>query len=179
MNLQLNWSNTLDNIEKIFTILAIILGGVGAYLKFFKGRTYHNRLQLEVSGRVVIDGEVTCLLVTMQLKNVGVSSVYLDAEGTRIDVYSYAPESYQPMPHLAIWQTLKTFPIFQNCEWIESGEAAKDELLIRIADQRQVAFKIDMTVNSRGISFRSRAIVKWKDGESNLLGKEQDHELHA
>jgi hypothetical protein len=173
---QIDWFRALDSGEKIVTILAIIVGGFGAYWRFFKGRTYHNRLQPEVAGKLVRKGELNCLWVTMRLKNVGVSSVYLKKDGTRIDVF-YAAEHNAQTTHLGIWQHLKTFRIFENCKWIESGEAAKDELLIHIPGELPVAFKIDMTVNStKDISFRSRAIVGSWDEKNNSLGKDEGHD---
>lgn len=169
-----DWLVTVEFIEKIVTIGALVLGGIAAYYKFFKGRTFHPRLQPEVSGTLVRDGEVVCLLITVQLKNVGVSSVYFSEKGTRIDLYSYGADSYLPTPHLAVWEHLETFRILNDHEWIESGEAIKDQLLIPIATDRQVAYKIAMTVNAQKISFRSNAVIEWKDEEEgNHHGKDR------
>jgi hypothetical protein len=172
--LSIDWRTTLDFTEKMVTISALVLGGLAAYYKFFKGRTFHPRLQPDVSGTLIRNGEVVCLLITIQLKNVGVSSVYFSKEGTRIDLYSYGVDSYLPTPHLAIWQHLETFSILDHHKWIESGEAIKDQLLIPIANDRHVAYKIAMTVNAEKISFRSNAVIEWKDDdESNQHGKDK------
>jgi hypothetical protein len=171
--LDIDWPKTVDFIGKIVTIGALVLGGLAAYYKFFKGRTFHPRLQPDVSGTLIRDGEVVCLLITVQLKNVGVSSVYFSKEGTRIDLYSYGADSYLPTPHLAIWQHLETFRILNDHKWIESGETIKDQLLIPIATARQVAYKIAMTVNAQKISFRSNAVIEWKDEEDTHHGKDK------
>ncbi len=173
----MDWNNTLAAAEKITTILVLSLGGIGAYYKFFKGRIFRPRLQLAVGGRVIRNGEVTCLLVITQLKNVGASSIEFSKAGTSIKVYYYGAEFYEPSPHLAVWQPLKRFRIFEDHEWIESGETIKDVLLIPLSRKPEVAFRVDMTVNAHNISFKTRSIVEWETSQGdNKQRKEGSHE---
>jgi hypothetical protein len=37
----------VDVLQKLFTIAAIVVGGIWAYFNFFKGRTYRMRLEPE------------------------------------------------------------------------------------------------------------------------------------
>lgn len=72
----IDWTRTKDFTEAFANVtqsLALIAGGVWAYFKFAKGRTFRDRLIVTVSGRFVsIDGSVF-LVVTNLLHNVGLS----------------------------------------------------------------------------------------------------------
>ena len=69
-----DWARTKDFAQVFATVtqtLALIAGGVWAYFKFAKGRTFRDRLSPTLSGKLVsIDGSVF-LIVTVQIKNVG------------------------------------------------------------------------------------------------------------
>ena len=60
-----DWTRTKDFTEGLANLtqsLALIAGGVWAYFKFVKGRTFQDRLTPTVSGKFVsIDGSVFCL----------------------------------------------------------------------------------------------------------------------
>lgn len=167
----------LEVAEKITTIVVLSLGAIGAYYKFLKGKIFRPRLQLDVGGRVIDDGEVTCLLVNLQLKNVGTSTVEFNRAGTQIKVYYYGADYYDPTPHLAFWQPLRSFRIFENIGWIESGEQTQDAVLIALPRKKEVAFRVDMTVIAHKIAFRTRGIIEWKTSEAtNTAAKEPSHE---
>ena len=173
----MNWAAALEVAEKITTIVVLSLGAIGAYYKFLKGRIFKPRLQLDVGGRVICDGDVTCLLVNLQLKNVGASTVQFNKEGTLIEVYYYGAEYYEPTPHLAFWQPLKKFRIFENLGWIESGEQTQDAVLIALPRKREVAFRVDMTVIAHGIAFKTRGVIDWpKPDPSSKQKKEAPNE---
>lgn len=173
----MDWTKTIELVEKLTTILVLGLGAFGAYYKFLRGRIFRPRLQLDTGGRVVRDGDVTCLKVTAQIRNVGVSSVAFNTKGTGIHVYSYGPEYYYPRPHLAYWQLLGSFRIFENQEWIESGERINDALLIDIPPQPKVAFKVELVVNAHRITFKNKVIIEWKTPKTdNAQRKDEDDE---
>ena len=163
---------TLEVAEKIITIVVLSLGTIGAYYKFLKGKIFRPRLQLDVGGRVIEDGELTCLLVNLQLKNVGTSTVEFNREGTLIKVFYYGADYYEPTPHLAFWQPLRSFRIFENIGWIESGEQTQDAVLIALPRKKEVAFRVDMTVIAHGIAFRTRGIIEWKTAQTTQSAKE-------
>src|SRR5215213_5127270 len=68
-----DWQRTkdlTDAFRKVTQGLAFIAGGIWAYFKFVKGRTFQESLTPLVAGRfAAIDGEVF-LVVTTQVKNV-------------------------------------------------------------------------------------------------------------
>jgi hypothetical protein len=77
----IDWTSTKDFTDAFANLtqsVALIAGAVWAYFKFAKGRTFRERLITNVSGRfVLIDGSVF-LVVTTQIKNVGLSRIAFD-----------------------------------------------------------------------------------------------------
>jgi hypothetical protein len=87
----INWSKTKDVFEvlkNVATIIAIGAGAVWAYFNFFKGRTYRSRLEPKVSGKVISHNGAYYLIVTAQLKNVGLSDVRIDQKGSALRVFA-------------------------------------------------------------------------------------------
>src|SRR5215216_1121767 len=52
----------------LFTLLAILVGAAWAYFHDFRGRTYKPRIELDVSGEVVVVDGIYYLLATLKLK---------------------------------------------------------------------------------------------------------------
>jgi hypothetical protein len=69
----------LESVTKIaqqaVQILAIVWGGVWAYLKFVRGRTFHPRAEVAVEAERVSVGETTALKVTVTITNAGASKL--------------------------------------------------------------------------------------------------------
>ena len=76
-------------LKNVATIIAIGAGAVWAYFNFFKGRTYRSRLEPKVSGKVISRNGASYLIVTAQLKNVGLSDVRIDQKGSALRVFVY------------------------------------------------------------------------------------------
>src|SRR2546429_3204710 len=87
-----NWSKTkdvFDVLKNVATIIAFGAGAVWAYFNFFKGRTYRSRLEPKVSGKLISRNGANYLIVTAQLKNVGLSDVRIDQKGSALRVFAY------------------------------------------------------------------------------------------
>jgi len=76
-----DWARAKDFVQAFANVtqtLALMVGGVWAYFKFVKGRTFEDRLTPTVNGKFVsINGSVY-LIVTTLLENVGLSRIVLD-----------------------------------------------------------------------------------------------------
>jgi hypothetical protein len=87
-----DWTRTKDFAEAFASVtqsLALIAGGVWAYFKFAKGRTFRDRLTPTVSGKLIsIDGAVF-LSVTIQLENVGLSRIAFDHTASALYVFEH------------------------------------------------------------------------------------------
>jgi len=79
----IDWARTKDFSEVFANVtqtLALMAGGVWAYFKFVKGRTFEDRLTPTVNGKFVsINGSVY-LIVTTLLENVSLSRIVLDLQ---------------------------------------------------------------------------------------------------
>lgn len=145
--------------ESLFTALAVLVGGVWAYYRFVKGRTFHSRVSIQVLGqwRQKDDADVgqsrlpfqhqppkaTLLHVRLRVTNIGGAKVTLKETGTGVEV-SF-PNDVQPVfgtlsigknSLAAAQQTAPgspgMFPVPVGQEWIEPGETISDDLLLDV-----------------------------------------------
>lgn len=151
--------NILDDLEKIFTILAIIIGGLWAYFNYFKGRVYRTRIEPKVSGKVFYKDDSAYLIVSAQLKNVGLSKVNLQKKGSGFRVFKYLGGSQPPGARTVKYHRLGTFSVFNDHRWIESGETIKEEQLIRLPKSDDFAFLLEMRIVAHKISFKTKNVV--------------------
>lgn len=149
------WHQNIDSLEKLVTVLAIIVGGVWAWLKFFRGRTFRSRLELMVSAKIITSGPNRFLKATMQMKNVGLSQVKLKKDALYLDVYLIDVAKVKPEQALyrATWEEPRTFEVFQDHGWVEPGEEINDQLLFQLPESEQLACKLKLTVNSPATSW--------------------------
>jgi hypothetical protein len=157
----------VDIVQKLFTIAAIIVGGMWAYFNFFKRRTYTMRLEPEVSGEVVTINGVSHLIATIHLKNVGLSKVKIEQEGSALQVLSYeAPASTKNILS-ADWDDLAAFPDFEAHGWLEPGEEVKEERLLVMPRNGRTAYQLRLRVVSNGIAWKVIDIVTLSE-EANM-----------
>lgn len=93
-SITVDWTRTKDFTDAFADVtqsFALIAGGVWAYFKFAKGRTFEDRLIPTLSGKFVsIDGSVY-IIATIQLQNVGLSRIAFDPEMSALVVFEYVP----------------------------------------------------------------------------------------
>src|SRR5215469_5898239 len=121
-------TQAIANVKAIAETLALMIGGLWAYYKFFKGRTFRPRLELTVSGKAWSRDNVTYLVAGMSLKNVGLSKLELSQEGTGLRVFSQSMVSPENATK-AEWDRKITLSVFEKHGWIEPGETISDQAL--------------------------------------------------
>src|SRR5580700_3460648 len=97
------FQTALGNIKTITETLAIAIGGLWAYYKFFKGRTFRPRLELSVEGKAWNEKHVTHLRTFAQIKNVGLSKLELPQEGSGLRVFSHDFHKPDDTPRVVDW----------------------------------------------------------------------------
>lgn len=158
-----NWSKTkdvFDVLKNVATIIAFGAGAVWAYFNFFKGRTYRSRLEPKVSGKIISRNGAYYLIVTAQLKNIGLSDVKIDQKGSALRVFAYT-FGQRPSKARSVEQSrLITLSVFEDHGWIEPGELIEDQRLIAIPDVEHVALQIRLRLVSNRIEWNSAAIIE-------------------
>lgn len=152
---------TKDNVtiagEAVKT-LAILFGGAWAYWKFVRGRTFRRRLELTLSGTTFDRKGSRYLSGVAQLKNVGLSRVAIEQEGTAIEVFRVRDiESHIKE------EDFETLEVFVKHGWIEPGETIEEPFLLVIAeaDETMIGVRLHLRIISRGIVSRA---IEWNAG---------------
>jgi hypothetical protein len=128
-----------DLVGTIITGLAILVGGLWAYFKFAKGRTFRPKVEIEMSGQWLTTERKKWLKVERQqwlqarirVKNIGASKVRLRQEGTGLRVRVLAANQASP-PDYAKWERAIWYVILDDHAWIEPGETVSDDLLLNL-----------------------------------------------
>ncbi len=128
--------SSLDNVKTwidiagtVVTGLAIIVGGIWAYFKFAKGRTFRPRFEVDMSGQwQKVDGK-QLLQARIRVKNIGASKVTLLQKGTGLRVSVLAKD--QPSPPARVkWDSQGVYGVLVEHKWIEPGETVSDDLML-------------------------------------------------
>jgi hypothetical protein len=158
-----DWTKTKDLTDVFRNVtqgLAFIAGGVWAYFKFVKERTFEERLAPFVDGRLaVIDGKVF-LVITTQIKNVGLSQITFDKRVSALKVFEYAPTEDSEVVIVAD-KRLTSFPAFaEKDRCLEPNETIQTQQLIAIPGSLKLAYRLELEVISlRGCIWRANTVV--------------------
>jgi hypothetical protein len=119
----------VDIVGTTVTAAAVVVGGLWAYFKFVKGRTYRPRLEVGMSGRWRnVDGR-KLIHARVAVRNIGASVVTLIHEGTGLRISVLAVDQ-DPPPAAMAWTSMRVFEILKEHEWIEPGETVSDDVLL-------------------------------------------------
>jgi hypothetical protein len=168
-----NWTKTkdvFDVVKNFATILGVIVGAIWAYFNFFKGRTYKPRLEPKVSGKIISKNETFYLIITVQLKNVGLSDVDIIQKGTALRVFSYLPSGTDKSVTSTIKQNrVVTLSVFEKHGWVEPGELIEEQNIVALPKDESVAFQINLRIVSNGIEWNSVAIIEAPEQKTGNL----------
>ena len=98
---------------KFSSVSSVIAGGVWAYFKFAKGRTFEDRLNPTVSGKLVSIRGSVFLIATIRLQNVGLSRIAFDQEVSSLKVFEYVPSQAEDVIRVK-YDLVTLFRIFGN-----------------------------------------------------------------
>ena len=154
---------TLDQLDKLVKILAILAGGVAAYYKFVKGRVHVSRLELKVSGSILSKDNVNYLLTTACIKNIGLAKVDIDHEDSGLRIISCKPMANVTTAQLPDWQdNASVFNVFEDDPWIEPGETVEEKYLIAIPAYNQAPFRLQLRIVSENGWWQANGIAQWQ-----------------
>jgi len=147
----MSWSQILDELVKIFTILGISGGGLWAIHHYLKGRVYKFKLEQNISGRFVFSDKIEYLVISISLKNVGLSKIDIEQKGSGLQLFACEKKAAIDQAENVEWQSLRIFKVLEKHSWIESGETIQDELLIAIPKKNYIAFRARFRIISNEI----------------------------
>ncbi len=134
--------------QNIVQAAAIIMGGVWAYYKFVKGRTFYRRAELTVNGTLVPTSDPATIRAQVTFQNTGASKIPLRAKIVRAAVY----EGEADEQGRAVWHEFGSAPLFAEHDWIESQETIVDDILIPVpTDIHALGYRITgIAIERRG-----------------------------
>ena len=170
-----NFSRTKEVIEaakNVFEMGAIVGGGAWAYFKFIKGRTFKESLVPAVAGKFSYIDDVLYLIVTTQIKNVGLSKIEFDRNGSALIVFEYNSSSATEI-HTVAENRLTAFDVLdENDRYIEPSEIIEDQRFIAVPGPLKIAYRLEVQIASTaGYTWRTASIVD-KSSLSDRITKE-------
>lgn len=146
----------VDTLGSLITAFAVVAGGLWAYFKFVKGRTYRPRLEvrldggwIEVAGRHQFHARVFA-------KNIGGTSVQLIQHGSALAMSTVAdPELGK---RRRIWHVVTKQAIFKEHQWVEPLEQVGDELLLDLDVGAPIVVQMEL-----------RLVWSWKRRRPNVV----------
>ncbi len=125
--------------QSIATIVAIILGAIWAYYKFVKNRVFKNKLELQLSGRIISKDDKNYLVHSIQVKNVGSSKVQIENSKSGLLISGYSDG-------LGDDEDVGVVQVLERHEWIEPGETVSEENIYSADISKYFALKIHLNV---------------------------------
>lgn len=178
LNTVLDFLPSLPTIQKIADILwkliasaGVLIGGIWAYFKFIKGRTFQPNIVPKVAGEARDkDGEIF-LIATTEVENVGASKVTLDHQHTVIRVLtSRALARGEEGPIEWGEKAFATRKILQHRDHLEPGGTAVDTELFQIQNDNFVALRLEVLVAStKDDKWTGVGIVNLSEGVDNTI----------
>ncbi|MCW2652305.1 MAG: hypothetical protein JWR32_3281 [Mycobacterium sp.] len=177
-----NWTAAFASIA---TVLAVLSGGVWAYYKFIRSRTFHPQVSVEILGQWRNTDEdhaypwrlgfrlhrpkANVLHVRVRVRNIGAAKVTLNQPGTGLRV-SF-PSAPKPLPPYSFgWKYDPAqdsedlvIEVLKKVNWIEPGETASDDVLLDLGRSPTLAMLELRLVWSRSHSRLFRWICRRKN----------------
>jgi hypothetical protein len=148
-------------IEHVVTTLALITGGIWAYYKVFKSRTFVARVVLSISGSIIPANGTVIVAASFQVKNVGLSQIKFRKESALIRLLAYTEPSDSKIMKID-WKLLGAYNIFERHSWIEPGEVISDEVAISIPTAEYSAFLLELRIVG-GVPNRKNEVLRFQE----------------
>jgi hypothetical protein len=127
-----------QTIYNFTTSGAVVIGGIWAYFKFIRGRTFSHRAELAVTPAIQRCNGWKYLHVTMALKNTGLSKLPISDDMKYIQLYGMANDGDDSASTVE-WKWLLTKRVFDQHAWVEAQETVTDTVVFRLQDARAQA----------------------------------------
>jgi hypothetical protein len=157
-----SWTSWADGAAALAQATAIVVGGIWAYFKFVRGRTFAKRAELSVTPTLLSEQRPK-LKVRATLRNAGLSKIPLRTQA--VFLYGiYAAPTEENTIATREQQLGKPKKIFAAHQWIEAQETVTDELLFLLPDSQfaseheWLAFRVECRVYAKR---RRKGALSW------------------
>jgi hypothetical protein len=157
-----SWTTWAAGVASLAQAAAIVIGGIWAYFKFVRGRTFAKRAELSVTPTLLPVQKPT-LKVTATLRNAGLSKLPLRTQAVFLYGIYATPTADNPIA-TGEQQLGKPRKIFAAHHWIEAQETVTDELLLLLPDSQfateheWLAFRVECRVYAKR---RRKGALNW------------------
>jgi hypothetical protein len=180
----MSWVDTADGLASIAQALAILVGGLWAYFKFFRGRTFARRAEVTLATSGASSSAEEVIRVDITLRNTGASKIELDQDLCVLYLYAATAADVRPGINVNWGEHIVITQILADHGWIEAQEVVREEVLIplRVDDAENappVAYKIVCKVIAKRVFWRknvqwtANAVVEVGDKEGTTSGAEE------
>lgn len=160
--------DALSALGSAVSIIAISVGAVFSYYRFFRGRTFYSRAELKINVAVIpTRAGINMHAVILEVKNIGTLSIWNPVPVIRVDEYGPNGVSQKFMESWSEAQSPKgevgTLPV------IDSGETAPFWTAIEVPDTVWAVFYTAFVHSEQGEIWKQAACVKntVTDGDVN------------
>jgi hypothetical protein len=171
----IDWSvteNFTSSVQNIVQVLAFLAGGWWAYFKFIKGRTFKESLVPGVRGKLLFIKDVQYLIVTTQIKNVGLSKIEFNREGSALIVFQCEYSAGAEI-HTVIDNKLGSFDVLhENDRYIEPNELIEDQRFIALPGRQKLAYRLEVQITSTDhYTWRTATIVESSSSNDTMAAE--------
>lgn len=164
------FKNIAAGVASIATTVALLIGGVWAWFKFIRGRTFNPRISYEILGqwRPIDDATAYVLHVRVRVTNISAAAITLRQYYTALDV-SFLRGRQSELPDIVEWENylasrtdpsqVGAFAVLEECNWIEPGETVTDDLMLELGRRPAIA-KLELSLAWNSSSWRWRR--RWR-----------------
>jgi hypothetical protein len=154
----------VDVVSTVITSAAIVAGGLWAYFKFARGRTFAYRAALDIEMTKVGPERAPAIHIHVLLRNEGLSRIPLNPKMKAVRLWWARPYARGGIEKEE-WERVHTARLFADHDWLEGQETVSDELLYHLpatshAHDRPVAVQAEVMVGARASGLRRR-MVRW------------------
>lgn len=154
------FKNFAAGAASIATFLAVIAGGVWAYYRFIRSRTFRPRFSVEICGQWRLHPKAYVFHVRVRVTNIGAAKVTLQHWGTGLRI-SFPSDQQPAYPNCVDWEGV-AFRVLEKHDWLEPGETVSDELLLDLGRNPTVAMvevELNWRLRRKGVEVFARRII--------------------
>jgi hypothetical protein len=176
----MTWVDISEGVDHLVTAGAVLIGGLWAYFKFIRGRTFANRAELHISSYIDDTEGRRSIGVGVRLENAGLTKIDLAKNRGIVWVYGTSGSEWSGGRN-AKWHQLMLTLVLVDHKWIEAQETIEDDVLIPVPITMDgidaiVAYRLHAEVwavkkllHRKGVRWSGNAIVTLPKAPTNVV----------